>query len=322
MGRIAAIHDEVVDEMSDRMESGGSAARYPSPLRYPGGKGKIANFLKLLIIRNSLTGVRYVEPYAGGASVALSLLFEEYVSHIHINDLNRGVFSFWRFVLDDPDGLCARISKVPLSVEEWKRQKAIYSDPDATPQDLGFATFYLNRTNRSGIIARGGIIGGNRQHGTWKIDARFNRKSLCARVKKIARFASRITVSMEDAVDLIRSESNTKDRFLYLDPPYYVKGARLYDNFYDHEDHVEVCKAVRSAAGPWVVSYDAAPEILTMYAGCESIHYVLGYSASKATHGIEAMFFSPGLSVPDVVSPARITSETVARAVASQGRLF
>ncbi|NED54619.1 DNA adenine methylase [Micromonospora aurantiaca] len=304
------------------MESGGSAARYPSPLRYPGGKGKIANYLKLLIIQNSLAGIRYVEPYAGGASVALGLLFEEYVSNIHINDLNRGVYSFWRFALESSDELCGRISNVALSMDEWKRQKAIHSDPDVGWKDLGFATFYLNRTNRSGIITRGGVIGGNDQNGNWKIDARFNRRSLCARVEKVARFGSRITVSMRNAVDLIRSEAEVDGRLLYLDPPYYVKGARLYDNFYSHEDHIEVCKAVRKAAGPWVVSYDAAPEILEMYSGCESVRYILGYSASKAAHGTEAMFFSADLSVPDVASPARITPLTVARAAAASSRLF
>jgi DNA adenine methylase len=308
---------------SDNVESVGSAARYPSPLRYPGGKGKVANFLKLMILRNGLVGIDYIEPYAGGASVALSLLFEEYIGHANINDLNEGVYNFWRMVLDDPDALCSKISTVPLSMAEWQRQKRIHCDPDTTPQERGFATFYLNRTNRSGIITRGGVIGGNAQQGTWKIDARFNRESLCARVRKIARFGSRITVTRHNAIDLLRAEAQpTSSRLLYLDPPYYVKGARLYDNSYSHDDHIEVRDAARAMSGPWVVSYDAAPDILNMYAGCQSIRYILGYSASKAAQGTEAMFFSDDLEMPDVVSPAGISSRDVARAKSAMDVLF
>ncbi|MFC4052469.1 DNA adenine methylase [Actinomadura syzygii] len=295
------------------MQSNGSSRRYASPLRYPGGKGKIANFLKILIIQNDLSGVRYVEPYAGGASIALSLLFEGYVSQVHINDLNRGLHAFWNSVLTCPDRLCAKITSAPLSMEEWEKQRNIYLDPDTEGIDLAFSTFYLNRTNRSGIIS-GGVIGGNEQTGQWKIDARFNRESLVARVNKIAERAPDITLSMLDAIDLIKKEKQTRQGgLLYLDPPYYFKGARLYDNFYTHEDHVKVSHEIQIHPGPWVVSYDAVPEIMQLYEQCNSTQYFLNYSAAKADKGMEVMFFSKDLSRPDVPSPAGITLEDVRR---------
>jgi DNA adenine methylase len=287
-------------------------ARYPSPLRYPGGKGRVANFLKLLLINNSLVGIDYLEPYAGGASVALTLLFEEYIGHAHINDLNAGVFSFWQFLLRRPDQLCSRISSVSLTIDEWQRQKAILKDPSSEPDQVGFATFFLNRTNRSGIIARGGVIGGNRQEGAWKIDARFNRTALIARIGKISRFSPRITVTQRDAAQLLRSEARRKTpRFLYLDPPYYVKGAYLYDNSYRHGDHLAISRSIQNLRSPWVVSYDAAPEILEMYEECASLRYVLGYSASTASRGAEVMFFSPGMEIPDVISPTSVSSSMI-----------
>ena len=132
---------------------------YPSPLRYPGGKGKVANFFKLLFLENDLLGSEYVEPYAGGASVGLSLLFEEYASHIHINDLDQSVYTFWKVVLQRPDDLCGRIAAARLGVREWDRQRQVQSATDPDELDLAFSTLYLNRTNRSGIIG-GGIIGG------------------------------------------------------------------------------------------------------------------------------------------------------------------
>lgn len=67
---------------------------YCSPLRYPGGKGKVADYFKQIFRDNSLYDGVYVEPYAGGASVALSLLFNEYVSKIIINDIDRSIFAF------------------------------------------------------------------------------------------------------------------------------------------------------------------------------------------------------------------------------------
>lgn len=294
------------------METVGSAARYPSPLRYPGGKGKVANFLKLVLIRNSLVGIDYVEPYAGGASIALTLLFEDYVSNAHINDLNSGVYQFWRLVLDDPDSLCRKIRAARLTMDEWNRQKQTYADPSSTHEDLAFATFFLNRTNRSGIIARGGVIGGNDQSGKWKIDARFNKESLCSRIMKVARFGSRLTVTNLDAGELLnQNPQRTSPALHYLDPPYYLKGSRLYDNFYTHADHIAVSTAVKGMTGPWVVSYDADPEILSMYSSCESLRYILGYSASKSPNGTEVMFFSDDLAVPDVMSPAGISAGTV-----------
>ncbi|MEH1017664.1 DNA adenine methylase [Micromonospora sp. CPCC 206060] len=289
--------------------------RYSSPLRYPGGKGKVANFIKLLMLENSLIGCDYVEPYAGGASVALSLLFEDYINHAYINDINNGVYCFWRLTLEDPNSLCQRIMSVPLTMDEWRRQKLVHSSESSAPEDLAFATFYLNRTNRSGIVS-GGVIGGIEQSGTWKLDARFNREALCARVNKIAKFSARITVSKLDAAEMIESNLVQGDvrRLLYLDPPYFVKGEGLYDNFYAFEDHQKIRDAISKTPGPWVVSYDASPEILQLYSQHNPLCYTLSYSASKASKGTEVMFFSPNLAIPQVASPAGISVVDVARA--------
>ncbi|WP_165878120.1 DNA adenine methylase [Micromonospora sp. MW-13] len=292
--------------------------RYSSPLRYPGGKGKVANFVKLLVLENSLIGSDYIEPYAGGASVALSLLFEDYINHAYINDINDGVYCFWRFALEDPDSLCRRIMTVPLTIDEWRRQKLIHSSMDSSPEDIGFSTFYLNRTNRSGIVS-GGVIGGTGQAGIWKIDARFNREALCSRVRKIAGYSSRITVSKVDAAEMIESElvRGRSHRLLYLDPPYFVKGEGLYDNFYGFEDHRKVRDAVSATPGPWVVSYDAAPEILQLYSQHEPLRYTLSYSASRASKGTEVMYFSPNLLIPKVASPAGISVAEVTKAMSA-----
>ena len=272
--------------------------RYLSPLRYPGGKAKVADFVKLVILENDLLGARYVEPYAGGATVALGLLFEDYVSEIVINDLNEGVHAFWASVLYETDALCELVMKRPLTVKEWRAQREKAFSPTATTLERGFATFYLNRTNRSGIVG-GGVIGGLDQTGRWKIDARFPRDELVRRIHKVGRFRSRISATRIDTLALLQAEVDASSTLYFLDPPYYVKGERLYDNFYEHDDHVQISQAVRKISSPWIVSYDAAPAILPMYDACESVRYCLAYSASRRHDGAEVMFFSPGLVVPN-----------------------
>lgn len=222
------------------------------------------------------------------------------------------MYAFWRAVLSSPDELCARIENTCLTIDEWQAQRSIYfMAPDAS-LDLAFATFFLNRTNRSGIIYKGGVIGGLEQAGPWKINARFNREDLCRRIQKVARFRTRITITQLDAWCLLSHPAHTQTRrIFYLDPPYYVKGRGLYDDFYDHSDHERIAKAVQSLTCPWIVSYDAVPEILEIYQASKSLRYSLSYSASTKQQGSEVMFFSDSLTVPAVRSAAGVSSNEV-----------
>jgi DNA adenine methylase len=280
--------------------------RYTSPLRYPGGKGKLTDYVKLIIQSNGLIDGTYCEPYAGGSSVALALLFEEYVSQAHINDLNASVYAFWSSVLYRADALCALIEDVEVTMDEWYRQKEVQANAaQHSLLELGFSTFFLNRTNRSGII-KGGVIGGKGQTGKWKLDARFNKVDLTERIRKIARYRSRIHLHNLDAKDFILGvlPGLPAETLVYLDPPYYVKGEGLYDSFYTHADHLEISRLVkRSIKQHWIVSYDAEPAIEKLYAKCNGITYGLNYSAQDRYEGAEVMFFSKSLRIPDIANP-------------------
>ncbi len=289
-------------------------ATFPSPLRYPGGKRKVINFMKLLILENHLVGINYLEPFAGGASVALALLYEDYVDRIHINDLDASVFAFWQAVLTDTQALCSRIRETPVTMNEWERQRAVQADPSAQPLDLAFATFFLNRTNRSGILT-GGVIGGQEQIGNWKLDARYNKDQLIKRIQKAARFRNRITLTRLDAADLLLDWLDTdQDGLMYLDPPYYVKGEGLYTNFYEHAHHEVIADLVRQLRCPWVVSYDAVPEIEELYAGYEFLPYTLSYIAADRYRVKEVMFFSREMAVPDAETASCVPASVVERA--------
>lgn len=268
---------------------------YYSPLRYPGGKGKLAPYVESVFQRNSLCDAYYVEPFAGGASVALSLLMNEYARRIYINDLDRAIFAFWHSVLNDTDALCRLIQDTPVTVRTWKRQKQIQRNKTtADVLSLGYSTFFLNRTNRSGIL-NGGIIGGVSQKARWKIDARYNKQELIRRIERIALYRHRIHLSNTDATEFVSAICTDLPHrtLIYFDPPYYAKGPHLYHSYFRHEDHQALSDVVRRLVGyHWLVSYDNTPEIRKMYTGFERVHYSLHYCAASSCNGREVMFFS------------------------------
>lgn len=291
--------------MSDDHPRSTQTGRY-SPLRYPGGKGKLARFVKSIVRANNLSDGRYVEPYAGGAAVAWELLITGVVRRVSINDISRPVFAFWHSVLNHTDELSKLIQERPPTVEEWDNQKDIFRRPDeAGNLELGFAFFFLNRTNRSGIL-NGGIIGGRNQTGKWKIDARYNKKDLISRINKIAALRSRIELTQLDAVEFLSQNVTRFDgkTLIYIDPPYFEKGRFLYHDAYRAKDHTNVARAVGGLNElNWIVSYDDVRPIHDLYAEAPWLQYTLNYSARNAIRGREVLFFSPQLIIPNVPKP-------------------
>lgn len=278
-----------------------------TPLRYPGGKGKLAAYVKEIVRANKLFDGSYAEPYAGGAGIALELLFQEYASQIYINDFSRPVYSFWKSILCDTEEFCRLVKNTRLSIASWDRQKRIFANPLGHSRvELGFATFFLNRTNRSGIL-NGGVIGGRDQTGPWKIDARYNADELVFRIESIARMKNRIKVTKFDALTFLRRGLSAWPRktLVYLDPPYYEQGRELYYDYYQSDDHRNLAKFVEEKMTDrfWVVSYDNVAPIKRLYSGFRNIIYNVGYSARERKMGKEVMFFSQNLSVPPLVGP-------------------
>lgn len=276
-----------------------------SPLRYPGGKNKLAAFLAKICIDNNING-HYVEPYSGGASVALFLLLEGYVTNITINDKDRSIYAFWYSVLNKTKELCQRIDDAELTIENWQKQKEVQKNKEkADLLDLGFSTFFLNRTNRSGII-RGGLIGGINQDGNYKMDCRFNKEELKRRILSIAKHKKKIRLYKKDAIkliDKIEKEAVNENVIFYFDPPYYLKAESLYMNHYQYNNHKNVSDRIALIRNiSWVVSYDNNPNIQELYKSFNLKEYSFNHSAYQSRVGQEVLFFSTQIQQPKIIN--------------------
>ncbi len=274
--------------------------RFVSPLRYPGGKRKLAKFMQDLININGLNGGIYVEPFAGGASVALHLLFTDSVKKIIVNDLDRSIYAFWYCVINSTSEFCARIRDVEVTIAEWEKQKSVQQNKVHVDLfDLGFSTFFLNRTNRSGIV-NGGVIGGKKQAGNWKLDARFNKPDLIKRIERIALYGDKISLHCADSMVFMDNISSQMDdhTLIYLDPPYYEQGSALYVNHYEHQDHYDLSEYIKQLNCSWILTYDHTPQIMKMYSDVEKKSLTLSYTASRKTRGIEMLAYSDNLKIP------------------------
>ncbi|MDD4117086.1 MAG: DNA adenine methylase [Kiritimatiellae bacterium] len=294
--------------------------RHDSPLRYPGGKASLSAFLTRTIELNNLTGCSYFEPFAGGAGAALRLLRDGIVTELHLNDADPRIAAFWRAVLEEPERFVDSIMSIPLNVSEWRKQHALCQAVDTCRSfDLGFATFYLNRCNRSGVLLGAGPIGGYIQTGKWGIDARFNRENLAERVLTIARKRAQIHITNMDALNFLADKLprgyNRKRVFAYLDPPYYSNGNRLYLNFYNDREHRHLSRYIqRQTTLKWVMSYDDALFIRKLYAPCRIYHLSLQYSLQRKQKARELLIAPANVRLPSSIKAMGQTSQEAATA--------
>lgn len=277
--------------------------KFPSPLRYPGGKSILSDFLIQILELNNIQGT-YCEGYAGGAGAALNLLFKNKIERIILNDADIHIYSFWNSILNNNSEFIELLQNCQITIEEWYRQRNIYENPnDFNEIEVGFSTFFLNRSNRGGILPNAGPTGGIGQIGQYRIDARFNVKNLIPRIQKIGDNRDRIQFYNLDAIDFIDdiiTTLNLDNTLLYLDPPYYNQGKNLYLNHYQDQDHSRLSDRVQELMNCyWLVSYDNVEQIRNLYNNFTNCEFDINYSVQSKRKGKEIIFFSPNLILPD-----------------------
>ncbi len=290
--------------------------QYLSPLRYPGGKGTLATFVAELIGAQRQHATRYIEPFAGGAGVGLRLLFDEHVDEIVLNDLDPGIAAFWRAVFESTNDLAEKVKSTLPTLDEWHRQRVIYERGKGSDLQLGFATFFLNRTNRSGILnAR--PIGGLHQTGKWGIGARYNGDRLAQRITRLGSYASRVTICSEDGIDLLDRSLDDRRSFAYVDPPYLQKGDDLYLDNLNWNDHVRLAEVLKPA-GNWMLTYDKDPRALKLYPTQRCALFGIAHTAAVQHIANEYAVFADGLVLPPIKSLGRGDTRFVRRSSVSR----
>lgn len=295
--------------------------RYASPLRYPGGKACLVGFLTDVIEMNDLRRCAYYEPYAGGAGAALTLLRDGVVSEIFINDADERVNAFWVSVLNESERFVDRVHSAPLTMDEWYRQREVCANPSGHDRfDVGFAAFFMNRCNRSGVLTGAGPIGGLEQKGKWKVGVRFSREPLAERILKLARVREQIHITNLDAIDFLKSSlpvGNSRGKvFVYLDPPYVHKGQRLYLNSYEISDHAELARYInKQRTLPWIMSYDDTEVVRELYRDNQITSLPIRYSLQRKRSANELIIAPHRLKIPSAClvhgKEAVLTSESL-----------
>lgn len=277
-----------------------------TPLRYPGGKTQLAPFVSDLLRANDLLQCVYCEPFAGGAGIACRLLLNGTIAEAWINDIDPAIHAFWHSVLNSTEQLCERIEHTRVDIAEWHRQRQIHAEERANLLNLGFATLFLNRTNRSGIL-KGGVIGGLNQTGKYSIDCRFGRDELVRKIRRIALYKEQIRLTCVDARRYIGSDLKKlpQHALVNVDPPYYRAGPDLYTNAYQHRDHLSLAKEIRNMPHGWMLTYDDVPEIRSMYAELTQYRKTLTYYAQVKRSAAELLILSSSLAPPPMLLTAQ-----------------
>jgi len=265
-------------------------AKSLSPLRYPGGKSKIYKKVKTLIENNALNNKTYVEPFAGGFGIGIGLLCDNIVQTAVLNDFDSHIYHFWYSVFHHTEELLKKIMDTPITIEERKKQHAIYEEGSSDALSDGFATLFLNRVNFSGII-KGGPIGGESQNGTYKLDCRFNKEEIIKKIENIALLETRISLYNCDASELIinQLEEVKNNAFFNIDPPYVIKGSRLYTNYFEETDHRDLERVISEhlMGLPWIITYDDCELIREIYSQYHMEEYYIQHNAGGSVLGKE-----------------------------------
>lgn len=267
-----------------------------SPLRYPGGKALLAGYIADVLEAHLLVGCTFYEPYLGGASVSLELLGKGSISNAVWVERDPLVYAFWRSVLTDPDGLCAAIDDLDVSIETWEgfqhyREVRTPRTRKYSVLELGVAGLFFNRTNFSGIIGAG-PIGGRSQSSKYGIDCRFNKERIKEQIRSVSTYSDLITIHYDDAVDFMRKNSealSTGFCFTYIDPPYYSQGRKLYRYFYEEQHHIDLADFIGKQGYPWLISYDDHARIKELYAENRIQPIYLDYNVKSSKRATELL---------------------------------
>ncbi len=285
-----------------------ASRRYLSPLRYPGGKARMAGWLSAMVDLQVgwLDADVLVEPFAGGLGAGLALLDQRMVSEVWFCEANDALRALWQAILDDLEEVAGRVAKLgTVTLRDYDAAVDLIGHPgEATQIDVAVAALLVNRCSRSGMVSpRVGPIGGRHQQGRWKINDRFDPAGIAARLRLLAPLTGRMRLLGEDGIECIEQldgEAGVEDEvMLFVDPPYLGQGQRLYRHGGDENMHHRLAEALRSTPARWALTYDDHPAAFELYEGFRKGRYSWRQTANRARSDAELLIVSDSLVVPD-----------------------
>ena len=275
-----------------------------NPLRYPGSKASFASSVGAFVTACGYTGFEIVEPFAGSASVSIDLVSSGVCSKAILIERDPLLYAFWSAVFFDTRRLCNRINKLSIDLGTWHDLRpllAINSPDEYELIDLAVAGLFFNRTNFSGVL-HAGPIGGQQQKSVYKVNCRFNKDDLIARIRAIAKLQNRVEVIFSDALGFLETqkEAVNQNRFYYVDPPYFVQGEKLYRYSFELSQHKQLAKVLSELKAPWLLSYDRHPVIEMLYERYASSGFKFKYSSK--IRKVEREFLVTNIKLPKTLS--------------------
>lgn len=265
-----------------------------SPLRYPGSKASLTDYIASVIEANLLSGCTIIEPYAGSATVSLEMLSRGFVQHAILIERDPLLYGFWYSVFNDVDNLVNDIFEIDVSLNTWidfQKYRNTTNLDDYLLLELGVAGLFFNRTNFSGILGAG-PIGGANQDSKYKINCRFKKEKIIQQIRTISLLKDKVEVVFGDALTYLKTQEHeigNSFSFLYIDPPYYNQGKKLYRYWYEDSNHKELADYLGRLETPWLVSYDDHPKIREYYEESAMQELFIDYTARVSRQGEELL---------------------------------
>lgn len=221
---------------------------FKSPLRYPGGKSRVAKKISNLIPEFD----EYREPFLGGGSVFIyqKQLFPDRI--FWINDVYFELFNFWKISQKDIVSLVEKVLHLKAKFQNGKdlHRYLNFNQSKFTNLEKAASFFIFNRITFSGTTLSGG-------YSESAFLGRFTKSSI-ERLKPLDTILEDAQITNFDYKNLVNRSG--KNVFIYLDPPYFsAKESKLYGkrgNLHSNFDHKEFAKVMKGCKHKWLITLD------------------------------------------------------------------
>ncbi len=234
-----------------------------SPFRYPGGKTWLVPRIRQWLVSLSSKPREFIEPFAGGGIIGLTVAFEELADHVIMVELDDEVAAVWKTILDSgADWLANRIINFDLTLESVMLE---LSKPYADLRDKAFRTILKNRVNRGGILAPGAGVIKEGENGKG-IRSRWYPKTLQKRILDIELVKESIQFIEDDGMHILTDMCQRTDAVFFIDPPYTAAGKRSGTRLYKYNeiDHQELFRIADSLKGDFLMTYDHNNDVVEL----------------------------------------------------------